>query len=60
LTGTAGALSMRAVAAELGIGVMSLYRCVTGREEIERLLTDLIFATVAPAGPYGRHGAGTS
>jgi AcrR family transcriptional regulator len=48
-----GALSMRAVAAELGLGVMSLYRYVTGREEMERLLTDLIFATVDPQVPRG-------
>ncbi|MGC9961221.1 MAG: TetR/AcrR family transcriptional regulator C-terminal domain-containing protein [Acidimicrobiales bacterium] len=36
-------LSMRAVAAELGVGTMSLYRYVTGREEVERLIVDSVF-----------------
>jgi AcrR family transcriptional regulator len=47
------ALSMRAVAAELGTGAMSLYRYVTGRGEIERLVTDLIFSTVDVGVPPG-------
>ena len=38
-----GALSMRAVAAELGVATMSLYHYVTGREEVERLMVDCIF-----------------
>jgi AcrR family transcriptional regulator len=37
------ALSMRAVAVELGVGTMTLYRYVTGREEIERLVADRVF-----------------
>lgn len=43
--GTAG-LSMRAVAAELGAGTMSLYRYVSDREELERLVVDMVLATV--------------
>jgi AcrR family transcriptional regulator len=42
------ALSMRTVAAELGMGPMSLYRYVTGRKEMEVLAVDLIFAAVDP------------
>jgi AcrR family transcriptional regulator len=38
-----GGLTMRAVAAELGMGVMSLYRYVSGREEVERLIVDRLF-----------------
>jgi AcrR family transcriptional regulator len=37
------ALTMRAVAAELGMATMSLYRYVSGREEVERLIVDRIF-----------------
>jgi AcrR family transcriptional regulator len=36
------ALSMRSVAAALGIGTMSLYRYVSDREQVERLIVDLI------------------
>ena len=36
-------LTMRAVAAELGMSTMSLYRYVSGREEVERLIVDRIF-----------------
>ena len=43
--GTAG-LSMRAVAAELHVGTMSLYRYVSDREELERLVVDLVLAPV--------------
>ena len=39
------ALSMRAVATQLGVGTMTLYRYVTGREEIERLIADSVFRT---------------
>jgi AcrR family transcriptional regulator len=46
-----GALSMRTVAAELGMGAMSLYRYVSGRQEIERLAVDLIFRAVDPGVP---------
>jgi AcrR family transcriptional regulator len=38
-----GALSMRAVAAELGVGTMSLYHYVTGREQVEGLMVDRVF-----------------
>ncbi|HEU4424458.1 MAG TPA: TetR/AcrR family transcriptional regulator C-terminal domain-containing protein [Pilimelia sp.] len=40
------ALSMRTVAAELGMGTMSLYRYVTDREQLERLVVDLVLCTV--------------
>jgi AcrR family transcriptional regulator len=40
------ALTMRGVATELGMGTMSLYRYVSGREEVERLIVDRIFLTV--------------
>ena len=43
-----GALSMRAVAAQLDMGVMALYRYVAGRQEIDLLVTDLIFSAVDP------------
>lgn len=43
--GIAG-LSMRAVAAQLGIGTMSLYRYVRDREELELLVVDLVLADV--------------
>ena len=43
--GIAG-LSMRAVAAQLGIGTMSLYRYVRDREELELLVVDLVLAGV--------------
>jgi AcrR family transcriptional regulator len=36
------ALSMRAVAAELGVGTMSVYRYVTGRADVERLVVDRV------------------
>jgi AcrR family transcriptional regulator len=38
------ALSMRAVAHQLGVGTMSLYRYVTGRDEVERLIVDRVFS----------------
>lgn len=34
---------MRTVAAEMGVGTMSLYRYVAGREEVERLIVDRVF-----------------
>jgi AcrR family transcriptional regulator len=40
------ALSMRSVAAELGVGTMSLYRYVTGREELEGLIVERVLAAV--------------
>jgi AcrR family transcriptional regulator len=39
-------LSMRTVAAELGTGVMSLYRYVEGRDELEGLVVDLVLTAV--------------
>lgn len=40
------ALSMRAVAAELGMATMALYRYVESREQLETLLVDLLLDTV--------------
>lgn len=40
------ALSMRAVAQELGMGTMSLYRYVREKTELEALVVDLILSTV--------------
>ncbi len=40
------ALSMRAVAQELGVGVMSLYRYVADREQLERQIVDLVLRSV--------------
>jgi len=40
------ALSMRTVASDLGVGTMSLYRYVSGREGVERLIVDHIFLSV--------------
>jgi AcrR family transcriptional regulator len=52
------ALTMRAVAAELGVATMSLYRYVSGREEVERLIVDRIFlaadARVSPEASWQR------
>ena len=42
------ALSMRTVAGQLGMGAMSLYRYVPGRQEIERLAVDLVFRPIDP------------
>lgn len=39
-------LSMRNVAAELGVGTMSLYRYVSSRSELERLMVDHVLASV--------------
>jgi AcrR family transcriptional regulator len=46
-------LSMRAVAAELGMGTMSLYRYVTGREHLEELVVELVLDGVDVAVPDG-------
>lgn len=43
--GLAG-LSMRAVAKELGVGTMALYRYVRDREELERLVVELVLGSV--------------
>jgi AcrR family transcriptional regulator len=40
------ALSMRAVAAELGVGTMSLYRYVADRDELEAMAVDHILSPV--------------
>lgn len=47
------ALSMRTVAAELGMGTMSLYRYVADREQLERLVVDLVLKTVDLTPPAG-------
>ncbi|AXB42065.1 TetR/AcrR family transcriptional regulator [Amycolatopsis albispora] len=51
-----GSLSMRAVAGELGMGTMSLYRYVTDREQLEGLIVELVLGGidlgVDPAGPW--------
>jgi AcrR family transcriptional regulator len=44
--GGLSALSMRAVAAELGVGAMSLYRYVEDREALERLVVDEVLTNV--------------
>ncbi|HEX6422635.1 MAG TPA: TetR/AcrR family transcriptional regulator C-terminal domain-containing protein [Acidimicrobiales bacterium] len=51
--GGLAALSMRAVAAEMGVGTMSLYRYVRGREQLEDLVVDLVLAGVDTAVPPG-------
>ncbi|MDL4813972.1 TetR/AcrR family transcriptional regulator [Actinomadura opuntiae] len=48
--GLAG-LSMRAVAKELKLSTMALYRYVRDREELEGLVVDLVYAEVDPAPP---------
>lgn len=49
-------LSMRAVATELGISPMALYRYVPGREELEALVVELVLSgvdtTPPPPGPW--------
>ncbi|MFE9634244.1 TetR/AcrR family transcriptional regulator [Streptomyces sp. NPDC006463] len=50
-------LSMRAVAVELGISTMALYRYVQDREELEALVVELVLSRVdttppPPAGPW--------
>jgi AcrR family transcriptional regulator len=45
------ALSMRTVAAELGMGTMSLYRYVADREQLERLVVDLALSDIDLALP---------
>lgn len=44
--GGLAALSMRAVAAELGMATMAVYRYVESREQLETLLVDLLLDTV--------------
>jgi AcrR family transcriptional regulator len=50
--GTAG-LSMRNVAKELGVGTMSLYRYVDGKEQVERLVVERAVAGVDTSRPDG-------
>lgn len=50
--GTAG-LSMRTVAKQLGVGTMSLYRYVESKDELERLVVDLVLAEADPERPDG-------
>ncbi|MGK5529871.1 TetR/AcrR family transcriptional regulator [Streptomyces sp. URMC 129] len=47
------ALSMRAVAAELGMATMSLYRYVTGRDELEALVAERMLGAVDVTPPPG-------
>ncbi|HVV13172.1 TetR/AcrR family transcriptional regulator [Amycolatopsis sp.] len=52
-------LSMRAVAKELGVGTMSLYRYVTDRGQLEGLIVDVVLRSVpldlpAKASPHRR------
>jgi AcrR family transcriptional regulator len=46
-------LSMRTVAAELGMSPMGLYRYVADRDELERLMVDHVFGTVDTRPPVG-------
>ncbi|MFB9177331.1 TetR/AcrR family transcriptional regulator C-terminal domain-containing protein [Dactylosporangium sucinum] len=46
-----GGLTMRAVAQELGVSTMGLYRYVTDREELEGLVVELVLGAVDPAPP---------
>ncbi|MFC6086107.1 TetR/AcrR family transcriptional regulator C-terminal domain-containing protein [Sphaerisporangium aureirubrum] len=48
-----GALSMRAVATELGMATMSLYRYVTDRHQLEGLVVELVLAEVDITPPPG-------
>jgi AcrR family transcriptional regulator len=50
--GLAG-LAMRAVAVELGMGTMSLYRYVSDRAQLEALVVDLVLADVDMTPPRG-------
>jgi AcrR family transcriptional regulator len=47
------ALTMRAVAKELGMATMSLYRYVTDKDELETLVVDHVLSGVNPAVPPG-------
>ncbi|MEU1729009.1 TetR/AcrR family transcriptional regulator [Nonomuraea sp. NPDC005692] len=49
------ALSMRRIATDLGVGVMSLYRYVPSREELNDLMVDAVFAArpLPEPGPDG-------
>ncbi|GAB3958009.1 TetR/AcrR family transcriptional regulator C-terminal domain-containing protein [Actinoallomurus acanthiterrae] len=47
------ALTMRAVAKELGMGTMSLYRYVDDRDQLEGLVVDLVLGAVDTTPPAG-------
>jgi AcrR family transcriptional regulator len=47
------ALTMRTVARELGVATMGLYRYVSDRQELERLVVDHVFGSVDLALPEG-------
>lgn len=47
------ALTMRAVAKELGMATMALYRYVRDRDELEVLVADQVFAAIDTALPEG-------
>jgi AcrR family transcriptional regulator len=49
----AGALTMRAVAAELGMATMSIYRYVASRQQLEELIAAVIFSEVDIDPPSG-------
>jgi AcrR family transcriptional regulator len=51
LTEGIGALSMTRVAAELGVGTMSLYRYVTAKDELLTLMVDSALGSPPPAPP---------
>ncbi|MEQ4301261.1 TetR/AcrR family transcriptional regulator C-terminal domain-containing protein [Plantactinospora sp. B6F1] len=51
--GLAG-LTMRAVATQLRMSTMGLYRYVTDRAELEALVVELVFGTVDPTPPTGQ------
>ncbi|WP_238019974.1 TetR/AcrR family transcriptional regulator [Dactylosporangium sp. AC04546] len=46
-----GGLTMRAVAQELGVSTMGLYRYVADREELEGLVVELVLGAVDPVPP---------
>ncbi|WP_086827133.1 TetR/AcrR family transcriptional regulator [Allokutzneria sp. NRRL B-24872] len=46
-------LSMRALAQELGMGTMSLYRYVSDRGQVEELVVDLVLGAVDTEAPRG-------
>jgi AcrR family transcriptional regulator len=47
------AMSMRAVAGELGVSTMALYRYVSDRQELERLVVELVLGGVDTSPPPG-------
>src|SRR5690348_15466784 len=47
------AVSMRRVAAELDAGTMSLYRHVSGRDDVVELIVDAAYGSEPPPAPTG-------